>query len=132
MMYWQDFANLLSSLCEVTDFIFFHVVAVGGSMRCFGRKKNVPSRPTRLFHHHQQFSHSFLHVFNYSQITLCIPSRRRSKIIVFIARYLSCIYRLVTEFDEGGSLEVNTPGCYPTVCVELGIDGLAVNAVLQV
>ena len=96
-------------------------------------EKNIPSRPPRLFHHHQQFSHSFLHVFNYSQITLCVPSkRRRSKIIVFIARYLSCIYRLVTEFDEGGSLEVNTPGCYPTVCVELGIDGLAVNAVLQV
>jgi len=39
--------------------------------------------------------------------------------------------RLVTEFEEGGSLEVNTASCYSTVCVELGIDALAVNAVLQ-
>ena len=41
-------------------------------------------------------------------------------------------YRLVTEFDEGGSLEVNQPGCYSTVCVELSIDAVATNAVFQV
>lgn len=39
--------------------------------------------------------------------------------------------RLVTEFDEGGSLQVNQAGCYSTVCVELGLDALAVNTVLQ-
>lgn len=39
--------------------------------------------------------------------------------------------RLVTEFDEGGSLEVNQPGCYSTVCIELSLDSLAVNTVLQ-
>jgi len=40
-------------------------------------------------------------------------------------------FRLVTEFDEGGSPEINQPGCYSTVCVEISIDSLAVNTVLQ-
>lgn len=40
-------------------------------------------------------------------------------------------FRLVTEFDEGGSPEVNQPGCYSTVCIEISIDSLAVNTVLQ-
>eukprot|EP00112_Aurelia_sp_Birch-Aquarium-sp1_P000107 Seg1008.10 transcript_id=Seg1008.10/GoldUCD/mRNA.D3Y31 product="DNA polymerase epsilon catalytic subunit A" protein_id=Seg1008.10/GoldUCD/D3Y31 len=39
--------------------------------------------------------------------------------------------RLVTESDEGGSIEVNNSGCYPTICVEISVDGLAVNTVLQ-
>ncbi|XP_065055976.1 DNA polymerase epsilon catalytic subunit A-like isoform X2 [Rhopilema esculentum] len=40
--------------------------------------------------------------------------------------------RLVTEFDEGGrSMEVNHPCCYPTICVEISVDGLAVNTVIQ-
>lgn len=34
--------------------------------------------------------------------------------------------------DEAGSMEFNSPGCFPTVCVELSIDGLAVNTILQV
>ena len=34
--------------------------------------------------------------------------------------------------EEGGNIEVNNPGCYPTVCVELSIDCFAVNTVLQV
>ena len=38
----------------------------------------------------------------------------------------------MTEFDEGGSPEINQPGCYSTVCVEISIDSLAVNTVLQV
>ena len=29
-------------------------------------------------------------------------------------------------------MEVNNPGCFPTVCVELSVDSLAVNTVLQV
>ena len=38
----------------------------------------------------------------------------------------------MTEADEGGSMELNNPGCYPTICVEVSVDGLAVNTVLQV
>lgn len=32
---------------------------------------------------------------------------------------------------EEGSIEMNTPGTYPTCCVQLCLDGLAVNTVLQ-
>jgi len=39
--------------------------------------------------------------------------------------------RLSVATDEGGNIEVNNPGCYPTVCVELTIDCFAVNTVLQ-
>ncbi|XP_065643489.1 DNA polymerase epsilon catalytic subunit A isoform X2 [Hydra vulgaris] len=39
--------------------------------------------------------------------------------------------RIVTEIDEGGSPEINQPGCYSTVCVELSLDAIAVNTVLQ-
>ncbi|ETE60432.1 DNA polymerase epsilon catalytic subunit A, partial [Ophiophagus hannah] len=39
--------------------------------------------------------------------------------------------RLVMEFDERASVEINNPGCYSTVCVELDIQNLAVNTILQ-
>ncbi|KAL2298672.1 hypothetical protein Nmel_015678 [Mimus melanotis] len=39
--------------------------------------------------------------------------------------------RLVMEFDERASVEINNPGCYSTVCLELDIQSLAVNTVLQ-
>ncbi|KAK3734408.1 hypothetical protein QZH41_010067, partial [Actinostola sp. cb2023] len=39
--------------------------------------------------------------------------------------------RLSLMTDEAGSMEFNSPGCFPTVCVELSIDGLAVNTILQ-
>lgn len=39
--------------------------------------------------------------------------------------------RLSAASEEGGNIEVNNPGCYPTVCVELSIDCFAVNTVLQ-
>uniref|UniRef100_A0A8B9JR41 DNA polymerase epsilon catalytic subunit n=1 Tax=Astyanax mexicanus TaxID=7994 RepID=A0A8B9JR41_ASTMX len=39
--------------------------------------------------------------------------------------------RLVMESDERGSVEINTQGCYSTVCVELDIQSLAVNTILQ-
>ncbi|XP_028851833.1 DNA polymerase epsilon catalytic subunit A isoform X2 [Denticeps clupeoides] len=39
--------------------------------------------------------------------------------------------RLVMENDERGSVEINVPGCYSTVCVELDIQSLAVNTILQ-
>lgn len=39
--------------------------------------------------------------------------------------------RLSIATDESGNIEVNNPGCYPTVCIELSIDCFAVNTVLQ-
>ncbi|CAH2294918.1 DNA polymerase epsilon catalytic subunit A [Pelobates cultripes] len=39
--------------------------------------------------------------------------------------------RLVMEFDERASVEINNSGCYNTVCVELDIQSLAVNSILQ-
>nr|CAD7454366.1 unnamed protein product [Timema tahoe] len=39
--------------------------------------------------------------------------------------------RLLTEFEESSSVITNNPDCYSTFCVELDIDGLAVNTLLQ-
>uniref|UniRef100_A0A673NPS8 DNA polymerase epsilon catalytic subunit n=1 Tax=Sinocyclocheilus rhinocerous TaxID=307959 RepID=A0A673NPS8_9TELE len=39
--------------------------------------------------------------------------------------------RLVMESDERGSMDINSHGCYSTVCVELDIQSLAVNTILQ-
>ncbi|XP_075753979.1 DNA polymerase epsilon catalytic subunit A isoform X1 [Pelodiscus sinensis] len=39
--------------------------------------------------------------------------------------------RLVMEFDDRASVEINNPGCYSTVCVELDLQSLAVNTILQ-
>jgi DNA polymerase epsilon subunit 1 len=40
-------------------------------------------------------------------------------------------FRLITEFEESNSIVINNAGCYQSVCVELEIDGLAVNTLLQ-
>ena len=40
-------------------------------------------------------------------------------------------HRLITDAEEGRSLEINNSGAYPTCCIELSLDGLAVNTVLQ-
>ncbi|XP_029426854.1 DNA polymerase epsilon catalytic subunit A isoform X2 [Rhinatrema bivittatum] len=39
--------------------------------------------------------------------------------------------RLVMEFADKASVEINNSGCYSTVCVELDIQSLAVNTILQ-
>uniref|UniRef100_A0A6I8NLR9 DNA polymerase epsilon catalytic subunit n=1 Tax=Ornithorhynchus anatinus TaxID=9258 RepID=A0A6I8NLR9_ORNAN len=39
--------------------------------------------------------------------------------------------RLVMEFDDKASVEINNSGCYSTVCLELDIQNLAVNTILQ-
>ncbi|CAL8111322.1 unnamed protein product [Orchesella dallaii] len=39
--------------------------------------------------------------------------------------------RLVTEFEEHNNIVINNPGFYQTVCIELELDGLAVNTLLQ-
>ncbi|XP_077864309.1 DNA polymerase epsilon catalytic subunit A-like [Saccoglossus kowalevskii] len=49
---------------------------------------------------------------------------------IYKAIYCLCLCRLVMEFEES-SVEVNNPGCYPSVCVELDIASLAVNTLLQ-
>ena len=41
-------------------------------------------------------------------------------------------FRLLTEFEESSSVEVNTSGFYNTVCVELDMASLAVNTLMQV
>ena len=39
--------------------------------------------------------------------------------------------RLCMDSEEGRSIEINNPGAYPTCCIELSLDNLAVNTVLQ-
>ena len=39
--------------------------------------------------------------------------------------------RLCMDAEEGRSIEINNPGAYPTCCIELSLDNLAVNTVLQ-
>ncbi|XP_047418330.1 DNA polymerase epsilon catalytic subunit A isoform X1 [Sciurus carolinensis] len=39
--------------------------------------------------------------------------------------------RLVMEFEDRATVEINSAGCYSTVCVELDIQNLAVNTILQ-
>uniref|UniRef100_A0A8C5NU58 DNA polymerase epsilon catalytic subunit n=1 Tax=Jaculus jaculus TaxID=51337 RepID=A0A8C5NU58_JACJA len=39
--------------------------------------------------------------------------------------------RLIMEFEDQATVEVNSPSCYSTVCVELDIQNLAVNTILQ-
>uniref|UniRef100_A0A2K5KBR1 DNA polymerase epsilon catalytic subunit n=1 Tax=Colobus angolensis palliatus TaxID=336983 RepID=A0A2K5KBR1_COLAP len=38
---------------------------------------------------------------------------------------------LVMEFDDQATVEINSSGCYSTVCVELDLQNLAVNTILQ-
>ena len=40
-------------------------------------------------------------------------------------------HRLMTDAEEGRSIEINNSGAYPTCCIQLSLDGLAVNTVLQ-
>ena len=35
------------------------------------------------------------------------------------------------DSEEGRSIEINNLGAYPTCCIELSLDNLAVNTVLQ-
>ena len=44
---------------------------------------------------------------------------------------MSHVVRLMMEFDEGFSVEINKSGCYNTVCVELDIVSLAINTLIQ-
>ncbi|MFT7808498.1 DNA polymerase epsilon catalytic subunit A isoform X1 [Arapaima gigas] len=39
--------------------------------------------------------------------------------------------RLVMESEDRSTVEINAPGCYSTVCVELDLQSLAVNTILQ-
>lgn len=37
----------------------------------------------------------------------------------------------MADTEDGRSIEINNPGAYPTCCVQLSLDGLAVSTVLQ-
>ena len=37
----------------------------------------------------------------------------------------------MTESEEGRGIQLNCPGAYPTCCVQLSLEGLAVNTLLQ-
>jgi len=50
--------------------------------------------------------------------------------ICYIKNHIYC-HRLLTECEESTSVVTNNPGCYSSVCIELNIDGLAVNTLLQ-
>ena len=41
-------------------------------------------------------------------------------------------FRLITDTEEGVNVEVNNPGSYNTVSVELDMASLAVNTLIQV
>ena len=49
-----------------------------------------------------------------------------------VGPHIISLHRLSIATEDGGNIEVNNPGCYPTVCMELSIDCFAVNTVLQV
>lgn len=78
----------------------------------------------------QESSNLYLPLRHKSQILLNAHILNKMDFIIF-KPYL-VLFSLVTEFDEGGSPEVNQAGCYSTVCVEISLDSLAVNTVLQV
>ncbi len=46
--------------------------------------------------------------------------------------YNFCPHRMLTETEEGVTLDVNHPGTFNTVCVELDMASLAVNTLIQV
>jgi len=45
---------------------------------------------------------------------------------------LGCDCRLLTEIEDSTSVEITQSGFYQTVCVEIDIQGLAVNTILEV
>lgn len=65
-----------------------------------------------------------------SRLELFLKAILHGRFLTLICRLHS--HRTSLGFEEGVSVEVNSSGAYPTVCIELSLDGLAVNAVLQV
>jgi hypothetical protein len=80
-------------------------VSVVGIVNCNGSLSHFPVD--------RAFS-SYTHVYKFAVINNCIYC-----------------HRLLTECEESTSVVTNNPGCYSTVCIELNIDGLAVNTLLQ-
>ena len=46
--------------------------------------------------------------------------------------FLNNYFRLSMELEESLTVELNSPGSYSTVCVELDIASLAVNTIIEV
>jgi len=59
------------------------------------------------------------------------PNIFQMLLVVKVAGICRRVVRLMMEFDEGFSVEINKPGCYNTVCVELDIISLAINTLIQ-
>ncbi|RZF46596.1 hypothetical protein LSTR_LSTR002928 [Laodelphax striatellus] len=66
------------------------------------------------------------HLYKNNFVTWCSPTKRPD-----LGGRETDDQRLQTEVQEMASLENNTSGCYTSVCIQLGIDSLAVNALLQ-
>ncbi|PNF35844.1 hypothetical protein B7P43_G09409 [Cryptotermes secundus] len=83
---------------------------------------NLPADPTifaaDLFYARHLMKHNFL--------LWCSPTERPD-----LGGREADDNRLLTECEENSSVVTNNPGCYSTVCIELNIDGLAVNTLLQ-
>ncbi|XP_075222044.1 DNA polymerase epsilon catalytic subunit 1 [Lycorma delicatula] len=66
------------------------------------------------------------HLVKNNFITWCSPNKKPD-----LGGRESDDQRLLTEVQEMTSLENNKPGCYSSVCIQLGIDSLAISALLQ-
>nr|XP_027207609.1 DNA polymerase epsilon catalytic subunit A-like [Penaeus vannamei] len=69
----------------------------------------------------------FRHLQKHNSVVWCSPGQRPD-----LGGHEHDDNRLVAELEEAASVaQVNNPGCYSTVCVELDLDALAVTTLLQ-
>lgn len=70
----------------------------------------------------------FRHLQKHNSVVWCSPGQRPD-----LGGHEHDDNRLVAELEEAASVaQLNNPGCYSTVCVELDLDALAVTTLLQV
>ena len=55
---------------------------------------------------------------------------RKKNLALSVSPLFLC--RLLSESEESCAVEVNNPGCYSAVCVELDVASIAVNTLIQV
>ncbi|CAH1796227.1 unnamed protein product [Owenia fusiformis] len=66
------------------------------------------------------------HLAKHNHVLWCSPSERPD-----LGGKEADDNRLMTEFEENTSLEINNEGCYSTICVELDLASIAVNTLLE-
>ena len=59
------------------------------------------------------------------------PNTRTQSDFLLIDHWIT-LHRLGMESEETTSTEINNPGAYSTVCVELDVASLAVNTIIEV